>query len=166
MVVSHGRLPSESSSDSIPKRDRIQMRSEPMKDTAATGVSQICAASCVRSSRTASGAELSTSYWLRASMRRASSLTRRAFISTCAIVGYVQIIAHSYFSVSNGLRLWQHAALPGCWWLIGAGVEGDFPRPIGQLFPYGEVASRDHDGSAVLILRAALIVAPGEAHGV
>ena len=40
------------------------MRSEPTKDTAATGVSQICAASRVKSSRTGSGAELSTSYWV------------------------------------------------------------------------------------------------------
>src|SRR5712672_2724337 len=151
MVVSQGRLPSESSSDSMPKRDRIQMRSEPMNETAATGVSQICAASCVRSSRTGSGAELSTSYWFRASMRRASSLTRRAFILTCSIVGYVQMLAHSYFCGSNDLRLWQHATLPTCRGLIGAGVEGYFPRPIGQLFPYGEVASRDHDRSAVLI---------------
>src|ERR1700757_4012714 len=151
MVVSHGRLPSDSSSDSMPKRERIQMRSDPMKETAAIGVSQICAASCVRSSRTGSGAELSTSYWLRASIRRASSLTRRAFISTCSIVGYVQIIAHSYFCGSNDLRLWQNTALPCCRGFIGAGVEGYFPRPIGQLFPYGEVASRDHDGSAVFI---------------
>src|SRR5260370_14646118 len=151
MVVSHGRLPRDSSSDSMPNRERIQIRSEPMKETAATGVSQICAASCVRSSRTGSGAELSTSYWLRASMRRASSLTRRAFISTCSIVGYVQIIAHSYFCGSNDLRLWQHAALPGCRWLIGAGVEGYFPCPIGQLFPNSEVTSRNYDRSAVLI---------------
>src|SRR5260370_8068584 len=135
-----------------------------MYEDAGTGVSQICAASCVRSSRTGSGAELSTSYWWRGSIRRASCLTRRAFILTCSIVGYVQMLAHSYFCGSNNLRLWQNAALPGCRWLIGAGVEGDFPRPIGQLFPYGEVAARDHDAAAVLIFLAALIVAPGEAH--
>ena len=82
MVVSQGRLPSESSTESMPMRDRIQIRSEPMNDTAATGVSQICAANCVRSSRTGSGAEFSTSYWVRASIRRASSLTMRVFIPT------------------------------------------------------------------------------------
>ena len=84
--------------------------------------------------------------------------------SSCSIVGYVQIFAHSYFCGSNGLRLWQNTAFARCRWFIGACVEGHFPLPIWQFFPYGEVAAGDDDWLTIFVLRVAFVMSPGEAH--
>src|ERR1700722_10027472 len=80
--------------------------------------------------------------------------------------------SHCYFWGSRGLKVWssrdlrlgESTAFTSSGGLICAGIHGNFPAAVGELFPDGEVASGGNDGLAILVFRAAFVVSPGESH--
>jgi hypothetical protein len=76
----------------------------------------------------------------------------------------VQTVAHSYFCVTNNLRLWQSTTFTGSRRFICAGVECNFPGPVGYFFPNCEVSSCDHNRFPIFIPGSPFILPPGETH--
>src|ERR1700733_2391466 len=102
MVVSQGRLPRETSSESMPNRERSHWC-----------VAYLCSQTC-QVVQDGIGRRVEYLVLIEGLDSQRFVFDQESIHFDSSIVGYVQIVAHSYFRGSNDLRLWKGATLPCC----------------------------------------------------